>query len=620
MDQYRFAHGMRNPFRLAMDPNTIDEVKFHIGDVGASHWEEISVGGTGYAKANYGWPSREGPCKRGDTSDCAALSEYLDPFYYYQHLKTDEGGAVTGSVFVPDGLWPSEYKFLFIDFVFGRIYNLLEDSDRECRSCTPPVPGYRNETFYKLDYMVDMFFGPYKDTSALYIMSRSETEERIRRIRLTGSNNRSPVADAAVSDTTASVDQVIFFDASNSSDPDGDSLTYKWDFGDGLDTSISNNIKAEYAYTTSGVFSIELTVTDTEGYEDRLTISISVGTPPTAEIIQPLAGKQFFVGEEIRVHGLALDWSGDYLSSSQLSWEVRQHHATHWHPFLDRSDGNNFTLSPAPEPEDLNAATNSHLEIIMYAVDSKGLTTTVSRKIMPMTREVAVESVPSGLEVMIDEFPVVTPSTITTWAGHDLRLDVADHPPYIFESWSDGGARRHTSKISVANATITTFSVTFSRETFSLLVDTVRNCSSTDKCGMCEGHCEKDDECEDMLFCYRKGGGDQQAVPGCIGSDGTNTNWCTVLNLTFTAAPTTKPSDAMTAAPTTKPTAAMAVAPTPKPTAATTVKPTRANIVLIGENKTTSMPTSGFSSRQMSVHSSSSVLLWMVVSTVLVLA
>ena len=510
---------MRNPFRLAMDPNTKSKVKFHIGDVGWQHWEEISVGGTDYPKANYGWPQMEGPCNRGETTDCPKPSQYIDPFYYYEHSQLKEGGAVTGSVFVPDGLWPSKYKFLFVDFIFGKIYNLVKDNDRECRSCRPPVPGNRNETFHKLDYIVDIFFGPYKDTSALYIMSQSRTEHRIRRIRFTDSSNRSPVANAAVSNTTASIGQVISFDGSKSYDPDGDSLTFEWDFGDDIATSISRERVTQYAYSNPGVFNVEFTVTDTNGQVDKSTFSISVGTPPTVNMIQPPIGKQFFVGELIRLQGSAVDWSGKALSRSQLYWEVCRHHATHWHPFLDRTAGNNFTFSPAPEPEDFNAATNSYLEVIMYAVDSRGLTTTVSRKIMPMTRKVAVQSVPSGLKVLIDDFPVITPRTITTWARHKLRLEVSDQPPYIFKSWSDGGARRHIKEITAASGTITTLTVTFSQGSsapkFKLPVP---DCSSQNRCGRCEGHCQSSAECQSGLVCYDKGGRNKPVL----------TKWCTI--------------------------------------------------------------------------------------------
>lgn len=37
-----YAYGLRNPFRLAMNPNSVNRVLYSIGDVGASVWEELS--------------------------------------------------------------------------------------------------------------------------------------------------------------------------------------------------------------------------------------------------------------------------------------------------------------------------------------------------------------------------------------------------------------------------------------------------------------------------------------------------------------------------------------------------------------------------------------------------
>lgn len=55
-----YAHGLRNPFRMALDPNEQKKTKFTIQDVGGRTWEELSYGGTDYEKADYGWKTYEG--------------------------------------------------------------------------------------------------------------------------------------------------------------------------------------------------------------------------------------------------------------------------------------------------------------------------------------------------------------------------------------------------------------------------------------------------------------------------------------------------------------------------------------------------------------------------------
>ena len=50
-----FASGLRNPFRMGMDPNVMNKTLFTIGDVGAQHMESLYYGGTDYKGANYGW-------------------------------------------------------------------------------------------------------------------------------------------------------------------------------------------------------------------------------------------------------------------------------------------------------------------------------------------------------------------------------------------------------------------------------------------------------------------------------------------------------------------------------------------------------------------------------------
>jgi len=70
--------------------------------------------------------------------------------------------------------------------------------------------------------------------------------------------NRAPVANAGL-DQTVQVGTVVSFDGSASSDPDGDALTYNWDFGDG---GTAAGQKVTHTYTGVNTYTVTLTVSD----------------------------------------------------------------------------------------------------------------------------------------------------------------------------------------------------------------------------------------------------------------------------------------------------------------------------------------------------------------------
>ena len=79
------------------------------------------------------------------------------------------------------------------------------------------------------------------------------------------------------------VSEIVTFNASDSYDYDGDIISYEWNFGDGNITIVAEPIIV-HVYTAQGVYSVNLTVTDNEGFRRSITRSIAVGTdttPPT---------------------------------------------------------------------------------------------------------------------------------------------------------------------------------------------------------------------------------------------------------------------------------------------------------------------------------------------------
>lgn len=70
--------------------------------------------------------------------------------------------------------------------------------------------------------------------------------------------NRAPVSNAG-GPYAGTVGARIAFDGTRASDPDGDALTYAWEFGDG---SSAVGSAPEHAYASAGTYSVCLTVTD----------------------------------------------------------------------------------------------------------------------------------------------------------------------------------------------------------------------------------------------------------------------------------------------------------------------------------------------------------------------
>ena len=91
-----------------------------------------------------------------------------------------------------------------------------------------------------------------------------------------GVSNKPPVADAGP-DQKAWVDKKVYFDGSNSKDPDGSILSYKWNFGDG---STASGETVSHTYSEPGDYTVTLTVKDNRNAEDSDTCKAKISETP----------------------------------------------------------------------------------------------------------------------------------------------------------------------------------------------------------------------------------------------------------------------------------------------------------------------------------------------------
>jgi len=88
--------------------------------------------------------------------------------------------------------------------------------------------------------------------------------------------NKKPKADAGPN-VKISVGSIIHFSGAGSYDPDGEIVSYRWDFGDGAKDSGMN---VSHVYSELGHYTVTLTVKDNRGAEDSDKCHVKVWEPP----------------------------------------------------------------------------------------------------------------------------------------------------------------------------------------------------------------------------------------------------------------------------------------------------------------------------------------------------
>ncbi|MDA0168685.1 choice-of-anchor D domain-containing protein [Solirubrobacter taibaiensis] len=448
------AYGFRNPYRFTFRPGTNE---IWAGDVGWDTWEEIDriedplAGPT----ENYGWPCYEGDAVMGayralGVNACESLYQQgpnavEDPYFVYQHGSSMVDGdgcgmyssSITGISFYSGGNFPAAYQngLFFTDYARGCIWWMPAGEDG--------LPDASDVRLFQRGTAGAVYLQQGPDGALWYSDIEGGT---IRRIAYPGGNG-TPSALATAEPASGPVPLHVQFDGSESSDSNGDEISYAWDLdGDGTFDD-STGVAPTFTYTEPGRHIAKLRVTDNGGLTDTMSVMITAGELPRPVITSPTTTYTWATNDEIAFSGEAVDAAGNAIPASGLSWQLNIRHCSrfqegscHTHTAQNTAGVATGTFT-APDHD-----WPSYLELVLTATDSHGLTATKTVNIHPRTVDLTFTSTPSGAELNYGSYTLTTPATMTVIEGSQSTL-TAGTPQAIdghdvdFASWNDGSDR-----------------------------------------------------------------------------------------------------------------------------------------------------------------------------------
>ena len=389
-----YSYGLRNPFRASYDQ---ESNSLFIGDVGSNNnntaKEDIHVAAPG---ADHGWPAYEG------------FSEPLDnpgnPIHSYPHLNGPgqgtvpafgaNGASVSGGVVYRGDDFPEEYRgaYFYGDWVRNWIRYLEIDysGDR---------PVLIEDHFFKNATGQVLSFEEAPDGSLYYITTFQTGntftfQGAVNRLDWSA-NNAAPAGTGIVVSPqereNPTAPHLVTFEA-DVVDPDGDALSYRWSFGDGIDldgdgigdTATSTEANPTYQYNEKGEYTVELVVTDENGAATVFdSQKIIVGHRPEVTITSPSQDMLFRAGETLTFTGFASDAEDGVLSGDSVVWSAVFLHNEHNHPVLSGVSNDAGGIDFQIKEDGHHYSSNTGYEIFLTATDSDGISTTESVVVRP---------------------------------------------------------------------------------------------------------------------------------------------------------------------------------------------------------------------------------------------
>ena len=254
-----WSYGLRNPFRMALQPGTNQIFASENGPNGFDEINRIVRGG------NYGWPLYMGYTN---------VAGFMSPVW---SSGLESGIVPTDLLFYNGSAMPEFNGQLFVsgwstDTIYRATVNAAGNG----------LVGGLLPFVTSIDQPVDLEVGP---DGALWYCTRSGF---IRRVFRAGSNV-APTASFTRTPASGPPPLTVTVNASASSDSDGTITNYHWSWGDGTPPrSGPTRVTASHIYNTAGNFTLTLTVTDDDGASvsssQQVVVSAGGNSPPSAHI------------------------------------------------------------------------------------------------------------------------------------------------------------------------------------------------------------------------------------------------------------------------------------------------------------------------------------------------
>ncbi|MGW6057754.1 ThuA domain-containing protein [Streptomyces sp. NPDC055189] len=371
-----YAMGFRNPFRFTVDPKT---GFVHASDYGPDRGApETNRGPEGLVEynvikkaGNFGWPFCHGNNQAyapynpdtqevGAKFDCAKptnpspnntglkdLPTLSQPEIWYGYGESKEfpemgaGGSapMSGPVYHYDAKNPSKTKFPAYFEGASFFYEWARNSVKEIRFDKSGKLLKINDFLKSAKFAkpMDMTFGP---DGSLYVLEwgsefgGGNNDSGLYRIDY-AQGQRTPLAKAKASATNGPTPLKVDFSSEGSKDPDGDPLTFAWDF-DGNGTYDSTEASPSHTYETKGDFNAQLKVTDSTGKSGYANVPVTAGnTAPKVKVETPVDGKLIEFGDKIPYKVTVTDPEDGTIDCSKVTVNPALGHDDHEHPTTD---------------------------------------------------------------------------------------------------------------------------------------------------------------------------------------------------------------------------------------------------------------------------------------------